>query len=170
MCWSYEISAATSTLEAGLLLLIATRALRSSEPRFRQQLALVPLLGSILLVEVMEAALWRNKNFLTAIQEADEEGSTCPKLNSLLTLAIWMIIWCQPYAVIFAARKSGNPANNEALQISQYLSVLFGWAAVGMYLHSALVAVSPTVPRLRESQFRSYRNRETCTGHQAPRD
>ena len=163
MCWSYEISCATATLEAGLLLLITTRAFRSSEPRFGQQLALVPLLSSSLLVEVIEGALWRNENFLRAIQEADEEGSTCPKRNELLTLAIWMTIWCQPYAVIFAARKSGSPTNNEALQISQYLSVLFATVAVGMYLHSAQSAVSPTVPRLGESQFRSYRNRETCT-------
>ena len=76
-----------------------------------------------------------------------------------------MIIWMQPYSVIFAARKSGDPNNDRALLISQNMSVLFGLAAIGMHLHAGYFIEDPdnTLPRMHESQFKSYLNRDTCT-------
>lgn len=67
--------------------------------------------------------------------------------------------------MIFAARKSGDPNNDEALIISQNMSVLFGLAAIGMYLYAGYFKEDPdnTLPRMRDSQFKSYLNRDTCT-------
>lgn len=57
--------------------------------------------------------------------------------------------------MIFAARKSGDPNNDEALIISQNMSVLFGLAAIGMYLYAGYFKEDPdnTLPRMRDSQF-----------------
>lgn len=165
MCWNFQISVAAASQEACFLLLLVIRACCSSEPRFRQQLSLLPILSSILLVEIIESIIWHNQHSLTGIQEADEEGNACPKLNHILTLALWMIIWMQPYSVIFAARNSGDPNNYGALLISQNMSVLFGLAAICMYLYAWYFIEDPdnTLPRMHESQFKSYLNRDTCT-------
>ena len=164
MCWNFHISVAAASLEAGLLLLIMTRACRSSEPRFHQQISLLPILSSILLVEIVEAIMWHDQNSLKGIRDADEESDPCPRLNHRLTLALWMIIWTQPYSVIFAARKSGDPSNDLALKVSQNMSVLFWMAAIGEYLYAAHFARGGDVlSRMGDSRFKSYLNRETCT-------
>lgn len=166
MCWNFQVSVAAASLEACLLLHLVIRACRSSEPRFRQQLSLLPILSSILLVEIIESIIWHNQHSLKGIQEADDDkGNPCPELNHILTLALWIIIWMQPYSVIFAARKSGDPNNDGILIISQNISVFFGLAAICMYLYAGYFMEDPdnTLPRMYDSRFKSYLNRYTCT-------
>lgn len=50
------------------------------------------------------------------------------------------------------------------------MSVLFGLAAIGINLHAGYFIEDPdnTLPRMHESQFKSYLNRDTCILHWTP--
>jgi hypothetical protein len=90
----------------------------------RQQLYLVPLLLSVLWVEMMEALLWKERDQLVSIEQApagrtdDTDGtnplqmaaasSMCTTRNRILTMSLFLgaIVW-QPFFAIFACRRTG---------------------------------------------------------------
>jgi len=164
MCWSFEVSVLFAAAEFSLLTLVWLRARRSaSDPWLRGQLLLLPLMGSICLVEMLEALLWlEDKDLIPAVASSQR---TCSSYNKRLTLVIFLVIlpW-QPFFLIAPTRRVGHGRNRDLLLGSEILSLVYAISFVGFYFAGFLIPWIGDLRRsLEESSFTGCFHTETCT-------
>ena len=168
MCWSYEVSAACTVVEAVLILFLLVRSRLSSDPWVRKQWLLLPCLTGVCLMEAIEAYIWSREDELVSVQETVEDSYRgCAKWNQRLTAFVWLFIlpW-QPLWVIMPCRRVGHRDNRRLLQVSEFLALVFAFANAFFYLTSSLNPAEPSmfkVQTLADSHFQNYLHNETCT-------
>lgn len=163
MCWSYTSSVSFSTAEAFFIYFITIRALLSKDKYIRQQLHMIPMTLSILAIEVIEALLWARPEELIPVEKSPSQIA-CPKRNKTLTLAAFIIIFFQPFLVMYSCRRSGSPQNLSLFVIPERLSILFGLSFIALYIYTNSISFeSVWLNRLVDSDFKSYTNDKTCT-------
>lgn len=163
MCWSYTSSVSFSIAEAFFIFFITIRALLSKDKYIRQQLHMIPMMLSILAIEVIEAFLWASPGELIPVEKSQSQLA-CPKRNKTLTLAAFVIIFFQPLLVIYSCRRSGSPQNLSLFLIPEKMSILFGSSFIALYIYTNFISFeSVWIHRLVDSDFKSYTNDKTCT-------
>lgn len=163
MCWSYRSSISFAAAEAFFIHVITIRALLSPDIYIRQQLHMIPMTLSILAIEVIEAFLWAHPEEIIPIEKSQSQIA-CPKRNRDLTLAAWVIIFFQPFFVMYSCRRSGSPQNLRLFIIPEKLSILFGLSFIAVYIYTNSISFESVWRHsLEDSSYKSYTNDKTCT-------
>lgn len=163
MCFSLAASTSAALFELACLGIIADRAYRSKIQVVREQLLILPLLASIVAMELIEAILWWKAEELGSIYLSD--STRCSTMNRNLSIIIWLAIlpW-QPLWGIFACRRSGSSKNLELLRVPEFLAFLFGLVSVILFVFGIFLPEEPRFQKFfRSTQNTSYMNFQTCT-------
>jgi hypothetical protein len=164
MCWSERSSVSFAAAEAFFIYFLTIRALHSKDRYIRQQLHVIPMALSILVIEVIEALLWARPEEMIAIEKSQSQIA-CPTRNRALTLAAFSIIFFQPFLVIYSCRRSGLTQNLSLFMIPEKLSILFGLSFLAVYIYAISISSESSVwlRKLADTRYKSYTNDKTCT-------
>ena len=169
MCWSFEVSVAFALVEAASITFLYLRAKRSSDPYIQAQVTVLPLLATILMVEVAEALIWLDAT-LTSVTAT--EGPTCSTYNTSLTMVFWFLVFpWQPLCCIFPCRRVGHPRNRDLFAGVELVAWVLPFWHLLCYLGQVIPqwmlgdAFHPAAPRLNIQQhaYQIFVNSETCT-------
>ena len=163
MCFSFAASTCAAIVELICFLIVANRAYRSKTQEVRDQLLILPMLASVIAIELIESILWWRSEELKSIHVSDSAKCSAPNRN--LTLVIWTAVlpW-QPFWAIFACRRSGTSRNQELLRVPEFLAFVFGCVCATSFLFANILPEEPQFRKFfRSSKNTSYLNYQTCT-------
>jgi hypothetical protein len=161
MCWNRNVSAAFATFEMAAILFIFIRSRLSSNHYVRRQWLVLPALGSICVMEIIEWMIWSRPEELISILDAS--STTCSERNRKLTLFTWLALlpW-QPLLTIMPCRRVGSTRNQELLKVPEMLAVVFAVTHFLGFLYVAFDANHPLVRPLEQSNYHSYIHSQSC--------
>lgn len=163
MCFSLKASVVAVAVEMTCLSYITVRAYYSKLQAVREQLLIIPLLCSVLIMEIIETILWWRSDELDSIYLSD--SSRCASWNMNLTLVVWSVIlpW-QPFWIIHACRHSGYERNRDLLRVPEVLAFVFASCSVTLLaLGRFLPGQSGKYVSVRSTGYSSYLNWQTCS-------
>jgi len=163
MCFSFAASTCAAIFELTCFIIVANRAYRSKTQEVRDQLLMLPMLASVIAIELIETILWWRSEELESIHVSD--ATRCSAHNRNLTLTIWTAVlpW-QPLWAIFACRRSGTSRNQELLRVPEFLAFLFGFVCATSFLFANFLPEEPRFRKFfRSTKNTSYLNYQTCT-------
>jgi hypothetical protein len=162
MCWSYEVSLAVTLLELIALAFLLWRTFWSearSNPIVRTQRFWLPVMVSVMLIELVETLLWAEGEGLASIKEA--AVSTCSARNAMLTRVIGSLIYFQPLAFVSACRHGGDASNQMLLDVPQKLALVMGLACMCALFFGERHALS--LQQLEQNRWSGVFGQRTCT-------
>lgn len=161
MCWSLPVSIAFASFELVCLSFLAWRCcIRSpTDPTVAHQRYVLPLLVSIFLIEAIEAGIWADGDNIAAI--GDAMHSTCTARNRHLTRFAGVVVFWQPFIVVFACRHTGDVKNRDLLRIPQHLALV-----TAVFLVAALAAgemFEHHIHSIKSSHYLGMHGLSTCS-------
>lgn len=131
MCWSLPVSVAFAVLEAFSLAFLVWRCFykKDASKIETQQRYVLPLLFSIFCIETLEAFTWAESTGMRHISEA--ANATCTARNTTITRIVAIVLFCQPFASVWASRNMGDARNRDLLAVPQHLALLTSVAMIG---------------------------------------
>ena len=168
MCWSFEVSVAFALIEVASIAFISLRAKRTKDPYVRAQVWVIPLLVTILLVEIAEAFIWLDTTLLPITAK---DGPSCSSYNRNWTFVFWFLMFpWQPLFCIIPCRRVGHPRNKDVFAAAEVvawgLPILHILVYLGQVIPQSMNPnFSPAPPRLKIQQnaMQTFINSETCT-------
>ena len=169
MCWSGPVSLGSALVECLLLMFVIVRAVYTDDYYIRAQLLFVPIMLSVIFVELAEFLIWQDDE-LMPITSADDIDQTCSRYNQTLSLFVYLTVlpW-QPLWVIMACRRVNGKKNYDIFQVPELLAAMFGVASVMNYFlsqtgkWSSIWSSQISLHKLRDSGYKGYHHYETCT-------
>jgi len=173
MCWSGPVSLSFALAECLLLVFVIGRAVYADDYYIRAQLLFVPIMLSIIFVELTKFLIWQDER-LMPITSVDDTGQTCSRYNQALTIFVEMaLIPWQPLSIIMVYRrvhdKSSGQKNYDIFLVPEVLAAILGVAFVMNYfvcqsgMWSSFWSSQNPLHKLQDSGYKGYHHYESCT-------
>ena len=162
MCWSFEVAVGFAAGEVALLLLMLAL------PKSRKYYHIVPLLLTVIIVELGEAVIY--KAGVPPLSDRLEHKISCPLLNEVLTSIIMIAVTLQPLAVVYYVHKANireEQLPHEYKQVNLFVLLLTFVNLLSVVRRSISTALDPETAKITVP-LNEYLDNSTIVLREAP--